>query len=287
MILSVFLFINLIIALGVSWESFQNVLIFLLPRASIIVYLFAITPSKKNKEIFQITFLVLAFATFIFDFTTILSYDNIFSAAFYSILNLITSFSYIFILIEAKSMDDQKIPAFNQKISNNNPPNNTDIALNIILSIVTFGIYFYVWIYKLAKKLKVANPELQDPSLSTILAIFVPFYTIYWLYKSSSDINDLYQKRNGQEAINVILVVLFSVFSLSIISLVLIEDSLATSVFKMNNGDPVFIKPNKTHVPNNTNDIFKQIELLSELYKKGAITEQEYLNKKEELLKRI
>jgi len=284
-ILSVLLFINLIQALGDNRGL--TGLIFQLPSLLILVYLFAVTPSKNNKQVFQIIFLILAVATFIYEFSISLNYDTFIGAAFYSILYLISSYFYIFILIEAKTLDDQEIPFFNQNIGNKNNPSNTNIALNIILSIVTFGIYFYVWIYKIAKTLKNVNPNSQDPAVSVILAIFVPFYTIYWLYKISSDMNDLYQKRNGQEAISVILIVLFSVFSLSLISLVLIEDSLSTSVLKMKNGDPIFVKPTQSNSPTNTNDIFKQIELLSELYKKGAISEQEYLNKKEELLKRI
>ena len=56
----------------------------------------------------------------------------------------------------------------------------------VLLYIVTFGIYLFFWIYKtvdlLNKKTGTQDGQIQQ----LLLCIFVPFYTLYWLYKYSN-----------------------------------------------------------------------------------------------------
>ncbi len=56
----------------------------------------------------------------------------------------------------------------------------------ILLSIVTLGIYTYIWVYRTTVYLNryKGEPE-QDASAQTLLCIFIPYYLIYWTYTNS------------------------------------------------------------------------------------------------------
>ena len=59
-----------------------------------------------------------------------------------------------------------------------------DMTLHVLLSLFTCGIWLYIWIYKTSKTLSdVPGEPRQDPAVSLLLCIFVPFYMIYWFYK--------------------------------------------------------------------------------------------------------
>lgn len=57
----------------------------------------------------------------------------------------------------------------------------------IILCIVTFGIWYYIWIYNTVKNLEIGGKS-SDAGLELVLSLFVPFYYIYWLYKASKTV---------------------------------------------------------------------------------------------------
>lgn len=58
------------------------------------------------------------------------------------------------------------------------------IGKYILLSIVTFGIWTFIWTYRVTKFLnKAENCKFQDPASALLLCLFVPFYQIYWYYK--------------------------------------------------------------------------------------------------------
>jgi hypothetical protein len=282
--------IGAIILYGNFWYfvfNFVNILSIIL----IIVYLLLPYANKIKQQVFQVLFVGLTLLFFIT--TLIVNLDlfrrgNNFFSLFYTLLSTFSFQTYFFLIIFSRTPEsDQQNFSNNNVLIQNQSSVDKNIALNVILSIVTFGLYFYIWIYKIAFRIKEKKDDSQDPLVTVLLSIFIPFYTIYWIYKVSTLINDHYQKRNGGEAINVSLTVLISVFSLSLVSLVLIEDSLSTSVLKSNDGEPTFVKSNTPNSSKGSNDVFKQLELLSEIFKKGVISEQEYLSKKEDLLRRI
>ncbi len=57
---------------------------------------------------------------------------------------------------------------------------------HILLLIFTFGIWQYIWIYRTTKFLnEVKSAEYREPTTALLLCIFVPFYSIYWMYQSA------------------------------------------------------------------------------------------------------
>ena len=64
-----------------------------------------------------------------------------------------------------------------------------DLIKFIILCIVTFGIWYYIWIYNTVKNLGIGGKR-TDAGLELVLVMFVPCYYIYWLYKASKNVEE-------------------------------------------------------------------------------------------------
>ena len=60
------------------------------------------------------------------------------------------------------------------------------ISKYVILCIVTFGVWQYVWIYRVTRFLN-GTPDVSPlvPKKKLLLCLFVPFYYLYWLYVHS------------------------------------------------------------------------------------------------------
>lgn len=58
------------------------------------------------------------------------------------------------------------------------------LGMHIFLYFITFGIWFYIWIYNTTKELNEMLPgeKQYEPLVQTLLSLFVPFYRVYWLY---------------------------------------------------------------------------------------------------------
>lgn len=73
-----------------------------------------------------------------------------------------------------------------QEVNFVEPEGFTKMWVFVLLYIITFGIYLFFWIYKTVGLLnkKTGNQDGQVQQL--LLCIFVPFYTLYWIYKYSN-----------------------------------------------------------------------------------------------------
>ena len=100
---------------------------------------------------------------------------------------------------------------------------NSNIGITILLGIVTFGMYFIVWDYQLAKSIVVLTKNEKNPLFEFILILFVPFYNLIWLYESSKALSRQYgEKVKDQSTLYLIL----SIFCLNIISLALLQSDI-------------------------------------------------------------
>lgn len=101
------------------------------------------------------------------------------------------------------------------------------IAACIILSIVTFGIYFLYWIVKVNDDMdELAGTTDRTEGLTVLAISFVTLgiYFLYWLYKTGEKADYVSGKLNQGEGFSRILYLLLGIFSLSIISLALAQD---------------------------------------------------------------
>ena len=85
-----------------------------------------------------------------------------------------------------------------RKIMSNQTKNGyVSLIKYVILQIITLGIYQWVWIYKTTNYLNTAKVKIRNAKTELLLCIFLPFYSIYWLYASNEIVNNLFLKRNG------------------------------------------------------------------------------------------
>ncbi len=109
------------------------------------------------------------------------------------------------------------------------PEGYTGIVKLVILSIVTFGIYVYIWIHRIAGY--TGRRSAQGPQCSqgvqVVLCLFVPFYIIYWIYKQCKAIEDIRLRtiRTGSEDLSLICLLL-SIFGFGIVAYALMQDQV-------------------------------------------------------------
>lgn len=105
------------------------------------------------------------------------------------------------------------------------------VSKHILLSIVTFGIWLFVWIYYVSKNLnKASSMEQRTPKNELLLCMFLPFYAIYWLFKNAEYI-EAYAKDNGKNfSISILCFVLGFVSPL--LSTVIMQDKINQIVGK-------------------------------------------------------
>lgn len=184
------------------------------------------------------------------------------------------------------------------------PEGYCDIALHVVLLLFTFGIWFYIWLYRTTRFLnRVQGHEFRNPTNQLLLSLFVPFYFIYWIYKSAQRI-DTYARQNGVQSDITTISLVFAIF-LFIISPVIMQDKINT-VLKKKHGiveeslgggaepavhyeEPVsegYVEKNvkTSEKPSGARTIADEIRVYKDLLDQGLITEEEFAAKKNQLL---
>ena len=151
-----------------------------------------------------------------------------------------------------------------------------DMVKHVLLLLFTFGIWHLIWIYKVTGYLNVVkDEEPRNPTTKLLLCMFVPFYSIYWTYKSAQRIDKL-AKQKGLSADIATLCLIMAIF-LSIIALIIMQD-------KMNN----IIMTKKSAVTYQQAEVHmgaaSELKNYKELLDSGVITQEEFEAKKTQLL---
>ena len=72
------------------------------------------------------------------------------------------------------------------------PPVQISLVSHVLLLLFTCGIWQLIWIYRTTRYLNcVPGEEYRNPATKLLLCMFVPFYSIYWVYKSAQRIDKL------------------------------------------------------------------------------------------------
>lgn len=109
------------------------------------------------------------------------------------------------------------------------PEGYIGIVKLIILSIVTLGIYVYIWIYKTTRYLdKVLNRQGSfSPGVEVVLCLFVPFYFIYWVYKQTKAAEEAHKMRgNFSNSDLAIINLILCIVGFGIVAYALIQDQI-------------------------------------------------------------
>lgn len=105
---------------------------------------------------------------------------------------------------------------------------NRNVALCIVFSFITCGIYSIYWMYNLANDVKTTSGDETAPSggmfiLLTIITLNI--YGIYWYYKAGARMNTALTKANAgtADANKSVLYLILSLVGLGIVNVILIQ----------------------------------------------------------------
>lgn len=102
---------------------------------------------------------------------------------------------------------------------------NISIALHIVLLLFTFGIWHLIWVYKTTDALNnLTNEPYRSPGSQLLLYMFIPFYSIYWTYKSAQRI-DVANKARGENSDFATVAIILSIF-IPLVAIILMQDKI-------------------------------------------------------------
>ena len=95
----------------------------------------------------------------------------------------------------------------------------------VLLLLFTFGIWQLVWVYKTTGYLNQAKgEEYRSPTSKLLLYMFVPFYSIYWIYKSAQRIDKMAAEKGLNSELSTLCLIL-AIF-IPFIALILMQDKI-------------------------------------------------------------
>jgi ABC-type dipeptide/oligopeptide/nickel transport system permease component len=74
---------------------------------------------------------------------------------------------------------------------------NVSLFKHLLLLILTFGLYRLGWIASTTRFLNQGTLKKRDPFMCAGLSLFVPFYSLYWAYRTGLAVDGLGEKRDG------------------------------------------------------------------------------------------
>lgn len=103
-----------------------------------------------------------------------------------------------------------------------------NIAMCIILSFVTCGIYLLYWIFCLAEETNTAAGAEGTSGIMVIVlgTVTCGIYYLYWAYKQGEKLDTAKQNRGMETSDSKILYLILYIFGLGIVSLALMQNEL-------------------------------------------------------------
>lgn len=104
-----------------------------------------------------------------------------------------------------------------------------NIAIAIVLSLVTCGIYAIIWFVKMVDELNTVSDNREGKSGGTVFLLSLVtcgIYALIWMYKAGDLINAAQAKRGMPQSGNGVLYLVLSLFGLGIVSYALIQSEL-------------------------------------------------------------
>lgn len=100
-----------------------------------------------------------------------------------------------------------------------------DMLMHILLLVFTCGIWNLVWIYKTTDYLNCVEDEpYQNPGSKLLLCMFIPFYSIYWVYKNAARIDKLAKNNDVYSDITTIATVMAVI--LNIVAPIIMQEKI-------------------------------------------------------------
>lgn len=151
-----------------------------------------------------------------------------------------------------------------------------NLGKHVLLLLCTCGIWEFIWIYRTTKNTNRAGEEYRDPTKKLLLCMFVPFYLIYWTYKTAQRI-DRMSAAKGIYSDSASICLILAIF-VPIVPPILMQD-------KLNKIVTAKVSVSAEPITNQTGfgtpeELVKYKSLLDD----GVITQEEFDAKKKQLL---
>ena len=179
------------------------------------------------------------------------------------------------------------------------------LAKHVLLLIFTFGIWYLIWIYRTTDNLNCLEDEPpRNPATKLLLCMFIPFYSIYWVYKSAQRIDRL-SAMQGRPSDSATLCLILAIL-IGIVPPILMQDKInglvtaqggasaapqtgSTAAYAAAPQQPrvSYTAPQPQQSPRPAApvvDVADELKKYKELLDMGAITQEEYDTKKKQLL---
>ena len=167
--------------------------------------------------------------------------------------------------------------------------------MHVVLLLLTFGVWYLIWIYRMTGYLnRVEDEQPRNPTNQLLLCIFVPFYTVWWVYQSAQRIDKLAAAKGIASDLSMLCLIL-AIF-VGVVPPILMQDKINAIVTTDNAPDqpadsaqtqtagraPVrqqTAASSKTDV-----DTAEALKTYKELLDSGVLTQEEFDAKKKQLL---
>lgn len=156
-----------------------------------------------------------------------------------------------------------------------------DLVKHILLLLFTFGIWHYIWVYRMTRYTNaVEDEEPRNPANKLLLCLFVPFYLIYWTYKTAQRVDKMAAAAGISSDLSTLCLIL-EIF-LPIIPPILLQEKMNSIVSPdVEQGAPTQAAPRKAATALGTAE---ELKTYKELLDTGVITQEEFDAKKKQLL---
>ena len=98
-----------------------------------------------------------------------------------------------------------------------------NIALSIVLTIITGGVYAYYWQYKLIENTRVVQGTRGSCVGEFLCFMFVPFYALYWWFTRGNSVEQILSKQGYHTSGSGILYLILSFFGLQMVSMAIAQ----------------------------------------------------------------
>lgn len=163
------------------------------------------------------------------------------------------------------------------------------MAKHVLLLLFTFGIWHLIWIYRVTGYTNcVRDEEERNPTTKLLLCMFVPFYHIYWTYKTAQHIEKMAAAKGLPSDLSTLCLIL-AIF-VPIIPPILMQDKLNSIAMPVGSGttqqpqqpqQPVYAAAQQ---PQTSTNIAEELKSYKELLDTGVLTQEEFDAKKKQLL---
>ncbi len=184
------------------------------------------------------------------------------------------------------------------------------LVKHVLLLFFTFGIWLLIWIYRATGYTNACQgEEYRNPGKKLLLCMFIPFYQIYWIYKTSLRIDKMARARGVASDLSTLCLIL-AIF-VPVIPPILMQDKInaiisgpktaaaaapKATVNETVVSEPVVYEAAKEPVapvvketvvketPQESANIAEELKTYKELLDSGIITQEDYDSKKKQIL---